>query len=104
MDHLPDDVSVELIDLRTIYPVDIETITESVKKTGRAVVVHEAPKTSGFGAEISALIQENCFLYLEAPVQRVTGFDTFMPYYKLELEYLPDAKRITAGIKDCLAY
>ncbi len=104
MDHLPDDVSVELIDLRTIYPVDIETITESVKKTGRAVVVHEAPRTSGFGAEISALIQENCFLYLEAPVQRVTGFDTFMPYYKLELEYLPDSKRITAGIKDCLSY
>ncbi len=104
LDKLPENVSVELIDLRTIYPIDIETITESVRKTGRAVVVHEAPKTAGLGAEISSLIQEHCFLHLEAPVQRVTGFDTFMPYYKLELDYLPDAKRITQGIRDCLAY
>ena len=95
MDQLPEDVSVELIDLRTIYPIDVETIAESVRKTGRAVVVHEAPKTAGFGAEISSLIQEHCFLYLEAPVQRVTGFDTVMPYYKLERAYLPDAERIT---------
>ena len=58
------------------------------------MVVHEAPKTAGFGAEISATIQEHCFLHLEAPVQRVAGFDTVMPYYKLELEYLPDAPRI----------
>jgi pyruvate dehydrogenase E1 component beta subunit len=104
MDELPEDVSVDLIDLRTIYPVDVETIAESVKKTGRAVVVHEAPKTAGFGAEVSALIQERCFLYLQAPVQRVTGFDTVMPYYKLEKEYLPDAARITQSIRDCLAY
>jgi pyruvate dehydrogenase E1 component beta subunit len=104
MDHLPENVSVELIDLRTIYPIDIETITESVKKTGRAVIVHEAPKTAGMGAEISSLIQEHCFLYLQAPVQRVTGFDTIMPYYKLELEYLPDAGRITKCIRECLAY
>jgi pyruvate dehydrogenase E1 component beta subunit len=104
MDELPEEVSVDLIDLRTIYPVDIETIVESVRKTGRAVVVHEAPKTAGFGAEISAIIQEHCFLYLQAPVQRVTGFDTVMPYYKLEKEYLPDAVRITRSIQDCLAY
>jgi pyruvate dehydrogenase E1 component beta subunit len=104
MDELPEDVSVDLIDLRTIYPVDVETIAESVKKTGRAVVVHEAPKTAGFGAEISALIQEHCFLYLQAPVQRVTGFDTVMPYYKLEKEYLPDAARIMQSIRDCMAY
>jgi pyruvate dehydrogenase E1 component beta subunit len=104
IDELPEDVSVDLIDLRTIYPVDIETIAESVRKTGRAVVVHEAPRTAGFGAEISALIQEQCFLHLEAPVQRVTGFDTVMPYYKLEKEYLPDAPRITRAIADCLAY
>jgi pyruvate dehydrogenase E1 component beta subunit len=104
MDELPEDVSVDLIDLRTIYPVDVETIAESVKKTGRAVVVHEAPKTAGFGAEVSALIQERCFLYLQAPVQRVTGFDTVMPYYKLEKEFLPDAARITQSIRDCLAY
>jgi pyruvate dehydrogenase E1 component beta subunit len=99
-----EEASVELIDLRTIYPVDIDTIAKSVNKTGRAVIVHEAPKTGGFGAEISSLIQEHCFLSLEAPVQRVTGFDTAMPYYKLEKEYLPDAERISHAIRDCLAY
>jgi len=104
LDRMPEEVSVELIDLRTIYPVDIETIAKSVSKTGRAVIVHEAPKTAGFGAEISSLIQEHCFLHLEAPVQRVTGFDTSMPYYKLEKQYLPDAERIFKSVKDCLAY
>jgi pyruvate dehydrogenase E1 component beta subunit len=104
IDRLPEQVSVELIDLRTIYPMDVETIANSVSKTGRAVVVHEAPKTSGFGAEVSSLIQEHCFLSLEAPVQRITGFDTPMPYYKLEKAYLPDADRIAAGVRDCLAY
>ena len=104
IDNLPDDVSVELIDLRTIDPLDIDCICESVQKTGRCVIVHEAPKTAGMGAEISSLIQEKCFLHLEAPVQRVTGFDTIMPYYKLELEYLPNAERIGKGITECLAY
>lgn len=104
MDALPEDVSVELIDLRTIYPLDVETIAESVQRTGRCVVVHEAPRTGGMGAEISALIQEHCFLHLEAPVQRCTGFDTIMPYYKLELDYLPEAPRIQKTIEECLAY
>jgi pyruvate dehydrogenase E1 component beta subunit len=104
MDEQPEDVSVELIDLRTIDPIDIDCITESVKKTGRCVVVHEAPKTAGLGAEIATLIQEHCFLHLEAPVQRVAGFDTIMPYYKLELEYLPDAKRIGLALGEVLAY
>jgi pyruvate dehydrogenase E1 component beta subunit len=104
MDRLPENISVELIDLRSLYPIDIPTITESVKKTGRAVIVHEAPKTAGLGAEISSLIQEHCFLYLHAPVQRVSGFDTVMPFYKLELEYLPDAGRISHAIRDCVAY
>ncbi len=104
LDELPEDVSVELIDLRTIYPVDVDTIAESVEKTGRAVIVHEAPKTCGFGAEVATLIQERCFLHLEAPVQRVAGFDTVMPYYKLELDYLPDADRIGKGITECLSY
>jgi len=99
-----EEASIELIDLRTIYPVDFQTIAQSVAKTGRAVVVHEAPKSGGWGAEISSLIQEHCFLSLEAPVQRVTGFDTIMPYYKLEKEYLPDAERIARGIRECLAY
>ncbi len=98
------DRSIELIDLRTIYPLDIETIEASVKKTGRVVVVHEAPLTAGFGAEIAARVMEHCFLYLEAPVQRVTGFDTIMPYYKLELEYLPEAERIATAIDHVAAY
>jgi len=104
IDKLPEEVSVELIDLRTIYPIDIDTIVESVRKTGRCVVVHEAHKTAGLGAEISSIIHEHCFLHLEAPVQRVTGFDTPVPYYKLELDYLPDANRITKSIRDCLSY
>lgn len=104
IDKLPEDVSIELIDLRTIYPVDLDTIVQSVQKTGRCVIVHEAPKTSGFGAEISSLIQENCFLHLKAPVQRVAGFDTVMPYYKLELDYLPDSRRIAESVTQTLAY
>jgi len=104
LDNLPEDISVEMIDLRTIYPIDHETIAESVEKTGRCVIVHEAPKTAGLGAEIATIIQERCFLNLQAPVQRVCGFDTVMPYYKLELDYLPDAKRIGESIHQCLAY
>jgi pyruvate dehydrogenase E1 component beta subunit len=96
--------SIELIDLRTISPIDMETIANSVRKTGRCVVVHEAPKTCGLGAEIAAGVMEHCFLHLEAPVQRVCGFDTIMPYYKLELEYLPDAERIGKAINETMAY
>ena len=96
--------SIELVDLRTIYPIDTETIVNSVKKTGRAVIVHEAPKTGGLGAEIASRIMEHCFLYLEAPIQRVAGFDTIMPYYKLEHEYLPDATRIGKAIEEITAY
>jgi pyruvate dehydrogenase E1 component beta subunit len=104
MDSLPEDVSVELIDLRTISPYDADAVAASVEKTGRTVVVHEAPRRAGMGAEIATMIQERCFLHLQAPVQRVTGFDTVMPYYKLELDYLPDAKRIAEAIGQCLAY
>ena len=104
MDNLPEDLSVELIDLRTMYPIDVDTIVESVQKTGRCVIVHEAPKTCGLGAEIATIVQEHCFLHLKAPVQRVAGFDTVMPYYKLELDYLPNAERIGAGIRECAAY
>ena len=96
--------SVELIDLRTIKPFDLDAVEASVKKTGRCVVVHEAPLTCGFGAEISARIMERCFLHLEAPVQRVAGFDTIMPYYKLELDYMPDADRIARAIEEIAAY
>ncbi|MBL8745070.1 MAG: alpha-ketoacid dehydrogenase subunit beta [Phycisphaerae bacterium] len=104
MDKLPDDLSVELIDLRTIYPIDIDRITESVKKTGRCVVACEAPKTASMAAEIATIIQEHCFLHLRAPVQRVCGFDTVMPYYKLELDYLPDASKIGEAVMQCATY
>jgi pyruvate dehydrogenase E1 component beta subunit len=102
VDH--SELSVELIDLRTIYPLDMATIEASVRKTGRVVIVHEAPKTAGFGAEIAARVMEHCFLHLEAPVQRVAGFDTIMPYYKLELEYMPDADRIGKAIIETVDY
>ncbi|MDY7109857.1 MAG: alpha-ketoacid dehydrogenase subunit beta [Planctomycetota bacterium] len=98
------DRSIELIDLRTISPIDMPTIVRSVEKTGRAVIVHEAPKTAGLGAEIATALMEQCFLHLEAPVQRVTGFDTIMPYYKLELDYLPDADRIGRAIEEVALY
>jgi pyruvate dehydrogenase E1 component beta subunit len=104
MDQMPEDVSVELIDLRSIYPWDADIVCQSVEKTGRCVVVHEAPKTAGFGAEVATTIQERCFLHLQAPVQRVCGFDTIMPYYKLELEYLPDSKRIAESVGQVLGY
>ncbi|MDB4940722.1 MAG: Branched-chain alpha-keto acid dehydrogenase, component, beta subunit [Labilithrix sp.] len=90
-------VETEIIDLRTLWPVDIETIAASVKKTGRVVIVHEAPKTCGFGAELVALVNEHCFVHLEAPPVRVTGFDTPFPY-TLEMDYLPLAHRILPAL------
>ncbi|MCH2136111.1 MAG: alpha-ketoacid dehydrogenase subunit beta [Phycisphaerales bacterium] len=95
---------IELIDLRTINPLDWDTIMTSVRRTGRCVIVHEAPLTCGIGAEIAARVMEQCFLHLQAPVQRVAGFDTIMPYYKLELEYLPDAERVGKAIEELAAY
>jgi 2-oxoisovalerate dehydrogenase E1 component beta subunit len=93
----------EVIDLRSLQPLDTDTIVESVKKTGRAVVVHEAPRTCGFGAELAAILQERCFLHLEAPITRVTGLDTPFPY-TLEMEYLPRAPRILKAIREVAAY
>jgi pyruvate dehydrogenase E1 component subunit beta len=90
-------IETEIVDLRTLWPVDIETIVTSVKKTGRVIAVHEAPKTCGFGAELVALVNEHCFLSLEAPPARVTGFDTPFPY-TLEMDYLPLAHRILPAI------
>src|SRR5687767_7875643 len=90
-------VEAEVIDLRTLWPVDIQTIIESVKRTGRLVVVHEAPRTCGFGAELVSLVVERAFYHLEAPPVRVTGFDTPFPY-TLEMEYLPLSHRILPAI------
>lgn len=86
-------IDAELIDLRTLLPLDIDTIEASVKKTGRCVIIHEATRTSGFGAELSALVQERCFYHLEAPIERVTGFDTPYPH-SLEWAYFPGPIRI----------
>ncbi len=88
----------EVIDLRTLVPLDIETIEASVKKTGRCLIVHEATRTGGFGAELSALVQERCFYHLEAPVERVTGFDTPYPH-SLEWAYFPGPVRIGTALK-----
>ena len=96
-------VECEVVDLRTLWPVDIDTIIASVKKTGRVVVVHEAPKTCGFGAELITLINEKAFLHLEAPPVRVTGFDTPFPY-TLEMEYLPLAHRILPALLETARY
>ncbi len=91
-------VDAEIIDLRTLLPLDIEAIEASVKKTGRCLIVHEATRTSGFGAELSALVQERCFYHLESPVERVTGFDTPYPH-SLEWAYFPGPIRIRTAIE-----
>lgn len=97
-------ISAELIDLRTISPIDRETIIESVKKTGRIIIVHEAPKTLGLGAEIMAIVNEKAFLYLEAPPTRVTGFDTIFPLPKGEKHYIPTPERIAQTIEQVVKY
>jgi len=96
-------INPEVIDLRSLSPLDSDTILQSAKKTGRVVIVHEAPKTLGMSAEISALISENCLEYLEAPIQRVAGLDTPFPY-TLEKQYLPDVNRIYKKIKLTVEY
>lgn len=97
-------ISVEHIDLRTLAPCDWETITKSVGKTGRAIIVHEASKTMGFGAEIAARIMEKSFLSLEAPIKRVTGWDIQIPYPRQEDYYFPDKRRIIKGILETVKF
>jgi 2-oxoisovalerate dehydrogenase E1 component beta subunit len=94
-------IDAEIIDLRTLLPLDIDSITASVDKTGRCVIVHEATRTSGFGAELSALVQEHCFYRLEAPILRVTGWDTPYPY-SLEWHYFPGPARVGAALRQVL--
>ncbi len=94
---------LEVIDLRTLVPLDENTILASVAKTGRVVIVHEAPRTSGFGAELAAVIAEKAILNLEGPILRVTGFDTPFPY-TLEHEYLPDADRILDAVERLVSF
>ncbi|WP_440990513.1 alpha-ketoacid dehydrogenase subunit beta [Haloarchaeobius baliensis] len=99
-----DGIDVEVVDIRSISPLDEETIVESFKKTGRAAVVHEAPKSGGLGGEIASIIQEEALLYQEAPVERITGFDTPFPLYALEDYYLPEPARIKKGIRDAVNF
>lgn len=99
-----DDISAEVIDVATLKPLDMATILDSVAKTGRCVIVHEAARTAGFGAEIAAGLAEHGLLSLLAPVQRVTGYDVVVPLAKLERHFLPSAERILAAVRKALEY
>ena len=91
-------IDAEVIDLRSLWPLDLDTIVKSVKKTGRCVVVHEATRTCGFGAELVSLVQEHCFHHLEAPIERVTGWDTPYPHAQ-EWAYFPGPSRVGAALQ-----
>ena len=94
-------IDAEVIDLRTLVPLDIEAVEQSVKKTGRCVIIHEATRTAGFGAELAALVQERCFYHLEAPIVRVTGYDTPYPH-SMEWDYFPGPARLGPALKAVL--
>ena len=96
-------ISAEVIDVACLKPLDFDTILESVKKTGRCVIVHEAAKTAGFGAEIAARLAEEALYDLQAPVERVTGYDTHIPLFRLEMKYLPSVEKILAAVKRTLS-
>jgi 2-oxoisovalerate dehydrogenase E1 component beta subunit len=91
-------IDAEVVDVRTIVPLDIDTIAASVKKTGRCIVLHEATRTSGVGAEIAAQVQETCFYHLEAPIERVTGWDTPYPH-AFEWQYFPGPARVIEAMR-----
>ncbi len=97
-------VSVEVIDLRTLVPLDVETVINSVRKTGRVVILHEAPRACGFGSELAALVNDKAFEYLQAPIKRVTSPDAIIPQARLEDYYLPDVGRCLRGIQTVLQY
>jgi pyruvate dehydrogenase E1 component beta subunit len=96
-------ISAEVIDLATLSPIDSETILTSVAKTGRLVIVHEAARNVGVGAEIAAIVAEHGLYDLQAPIQRVTGFDTIMPLFRLEHDYIPSVQRIVDAVQLTLA-
>ncbi|MEE6210817.1 alpha-ketoacid dehydrogenase subunit beta [Salarchaeum sp. III] len=103
-ENLAGEIDVEVVDLRTLSPMDEESIVESFKKTGRAAVVHEAPMTGGLAGEIAATLQERALLHQEAPVERITGFDTPFPLYALEDYYLPGPARIAEGLRNVMEF
>lgn len=96
-------ISAEVIDVATLKPLDFDTIAESVTRTGRCVIVHEAPRTAGFGAEIAARLAEDCMYDLLAPVERVTGYDTHIPLFRLEMKYLPTTARVVEAARRVMA-
>ena len=96
-------ISAEVIDVACLKPLDFDTILQSVKKTGRCVIIHEAAKTAGFGAEIAARLAEEALYDLHAPVERVTGYDTHIPLFRLEMKYLPSVEKILAAVKRTLS-
>lgn len=93
--------SIEIVDLQTVYPIDQKTIVDSVKRTGRCIVTHEAPSGNGISAEVTSIIQENCFYHLEAPIRRECGYDTPFPLTS-EPFYLPNALKLVQAIKETL--
>lgn len=97
-------ISCEIIDLRTLYPIDRDIITQSVQKTTRAVIIHEAHNTGGLGNDIVSIINDTAFLYLRAPIERVTGFDVPVPFFTLEEHYLPTTARVVEGIEKVLHF
>jgi pyruvate dehydrogenase E1 component beta subunit len=97
-------VSAEVIDVATVAPLDMDTILESVEKTGRCVIVHEAPKHCGVGAEIAAGLADQGIWHLKAPVKRVTGYDTIMPLYRSEMNYMPSTERIVHAARETLEF
>ena len=99
-----DGVNLEVIDLRSLSPLDFSTLESSVKKTGRAVVVHEASSSGGVGGEIGQCLMQSCFYHLQAPVLRVTGYDTPYPPSRIEDDYLPDADRILDAVAKTMSY
>jgi pyruvate dehydrogenase E1 component beta subunit len=104
-DDLADEegLSPEIIDLMTVSPLDTQTIADSVSKTGRAVIVHEGPRTCGVGAEVVARLVENAFYHLEAPIRRITGYDVHFPYFARERAFLPNPERIKHAVRETLA-
>ncbi len=99
-----DGIELEVVDLRSLSPVDFATLATSVRKTGRAVVVHDAPLTGGLGSEIGQRLTESCFYHLEAPVQRVTGYDIPYPPSRIEDDYLPDAERVLDAVERAMGF
>jgi len=103
-DALADDASVEVLDIRTLKPLDEDALLASAAKTGRVVIVQEAPRTAGFGAELAAILAEKAMLDLRGPVLRVTGYDVPYPYWKIEDAYMPSVERVVDAVRKLLRF